>query len=60
MPVYQTNIFICDVCGKVESITKLQSTYYDPVIVPPDRWGYTKNDRFACSNCMEKDNLIKE
>lgn len=57
MPIYQTNVFVCEVCGLIESVTESYDMHYDPVITPPsDGWNYTeKEDKLACPNCMKKD-----
>lgn len=47
MPVYQTNIFICDSCGKIESQTKEEDLYGDPVINSPEDWR-----NLVCSDCL--------
>jgi hypothetical protein len=51
MPVYQTNIFICDGCGKIESQTKEEDLYGDPVINPPEGWTY-----LTCPACQKEAN----
>lgn len=50
--IIQTNTFICEICGRMESVTKEVGIYDDPVIIFPentrpvilcpenDKWGY--------------------
>jgi hypothetical protein len=35
MPVYQINVWVCEVCGKALSTTEETSPYSDPVVIPP-------------------------
>jgi hypothetical protein len=53
MPIYQTNTWICEVCGKATSETEQASLYDDPVIRPPIGWGYV-GEKLACLDCIEK------
>lgn len=61
MSIYQTNVFICEVCGKIESCTHKSYLYSDPIINPPDGWGYDdeNEDKLSCNNCMNIKNIIK-
>lgn len=59
MPIYQTNVFVCEVCGKVESSTKKVEIFDDPVIVSPssEEWDIVRvegKERFACPDCVSK------
>jgi len=56
MPVYQTNLWICEVCGGVDSTIEETSPYSDPVVRPPngEEWGFTKEDLLACPECFKK------
>jgi hypothetical protein len=61
MPIYQTNTWICEVCGKATSETEEVTPYQDPVIYPPIGWGrmaelFTSSGALACSDCIEKEN----
>ncbi len=52
MAIYQTNIFICEVCGNVESITAEETLFNDPVINPPNKnWNYNHEGKLACPDC---------
>jgi len=59
MPVYQTNLWVCEVCGKTMSTCEETSPYSDPVVVPPNaiKWEYIKKDGkelLACPECQKK------
>jgi hypothetical protein len=59
MPVYQINVFVCEVCSKSVSTTKETSPYSDPVVVPPnnEKWEYigeSPNEKLACDDCFTK------
>jgi rubrerythrin len=59
MPVYQINVWVCEVCGKVLSTIKEASPYSDPVVVPPNyiEWEYVgepPNEKLACPECYAK------
>jgi hypothetical protein len=57
MPVYQTNIWICEICGKIISVTEETTPYSDPVVVPPTDidWNYVgefPNEKLSCPDCL--------
>jgi len=64
MPIYQTNIFMCEVCGKVSSYTKEVEMYDDPVVNLPEEesWEYppSKPNILHCPECLKKNTEIKE
>jgi hypothetical protein len=47
-------MFICEKCGKIYSISEETSLYSDPVVVPPDGWGYDDEDAFSCYECLSE------
>jgi hypothetical protein len=53
MPIYQTNTFICEFCGRIISTTEEVNLYDDPTIMPPnnEQWDYV-NDGLACQDCF--------
>uniref|UniRef100_A0A6H1ZBM8 Uncharacterized protein n=1 Tax=viral metagenome TaxID=1070528 RepID=A0A6H1ZBM8_9ZZZZ len=56
MPIYQTNRWVCEVCGKGVSVTKVTSPYDDPVVVNPngEKWDYVgefPSEKLACPDC---------
>ena len=58
MPIYQTNIWICEVCKIVKSITEEVSPTSDPVVLLSDeQWGYIcthdKGEVLACPTCQK-------
>lgn len=60
MPIYQTNVWICEVCGKIESSTEEVFPYADPVVIEPNGnvWEYTRdypNEKLACPECLKKE-----
>lgn len=57
MPVYQINMWVCEVCDKTLSTTEETSPYSDPVVKPPNNieWGYVgdgPNEKLACPECL--------
>ena len=50
MPIYQTNTFICEVCGKAESVTEEVGMYSNPVVAPPNSggWEFDSDDKLKC------------
>ncbi len=60
MPIYQTNIWICEICGKVESITKETNLWTNSVETPPSgEWDYVGANevkKLACQECIKKEN----
>jgi hypothetical protein len=64
MPIYQTNLWICEICGRISSTTEEVSPYDDPVINPPNReeWDYiyeNGNEKLICDHCLYNFNIIK-
>lgn len=60
MPIYQTNLWVCEACGHKVSTCADVSAYDDPVVTMPsaDRWGFVTKDGkelFACPECIEND-----
>ena len=61
--IIQTNTFICEVCERMESVTKEVGIYDDPVISFPEntKWGYRYiinggDDKLRCPECFERIN----
>jgi rubrerythrin len=66
MPIYQINLWVCEVCGDTFSTTAADiSMYDDPVVIPPDaipdpihgtvtKWGFTAADELTCPKCMAR------
>lgn len=59
MPIIQTNIWICEICGHISSKVNEVSSYDDPVVTPPNNeiWDYTgdfPNEKLTCPNCLQK------
>jgi hypothetical protein len=54
--VLQINVFQCDGCGEMESTTKVENVYGDPVIEPPKDWSaYDIDlDKLLCPKCTQK------
>ena len=55
MAVYQTNTFICEVCGKIISNTEVVFPHTDPVVNPPEGWGFVDlrgDEVFSCGDCV--------
>jgi len=66
MPVIQVNIWICEVCGDVQTTKEKTDPYSDPVVTPPngEEWNYVGeytgsvgDEKLACPACLkaEKD-----
>ncbi len=58
MPIIQINVWICEVCGLVATQSHETTPYSDPVVIPPERWGYVgelPNEKLACSECLAKE-----
>ena len=58
MPIYQTNIWICERCGATDSETMEADFYSDPVVSPPGNrnWDYHKIDGehlLCCPVCCQ-------
>ena len=59
MPIYQTNLWVCELCNKVVSTSKEVGAYDDPVVTYPhgDPWDYVrvaKEERLACPDCVAR------
>jgi hypothetical protein len=56
MAIFQTNAWVCEICGHTVSTTELVSPYDDPVVVPPGdtEWEYDDEDRLMCPDCLVK------
>lgn len=57
MPIYQTNLWVCEVCHKQVPDCKEVGTYADPVVgyPPGGEWGFLLVDGkevLACPACM--------
>ena len=59
MAIYQLNLFVCEICGKIESTTAEVSAYDDPLVDFPNEnepWGYSgqcPNEKLTCPECMK-------
>ena len=58
MPVYQTNLWVCEICGDTQSTSEETEPYSDPVVRPPDgiEWEYVAKDGkelLACPPCQD-------
>lgn len=59
MAIFQTNIFICDECGAIESVTIKTDIWSDPTVEPPKGWKYRESltgysNPFECPECSKK------
>jgi hypothetical protein len=55
MPIFQTNVWICEArgCGFMESTTAYTESYDDPVVSPPSAgWRVVGND-LLCPECAK-------
>ena len=57
MPVFQTNLWVCEGCGVVASTARETSPYGDPVVAPPEgeQWEYVSKDGaelLVCPDCQ--------
>ena len=57
MPIYQTNLWICELCGHTEATVEETCPYSDPVVVPPGgvEWDYIgtgADEKLACPKCV--------
>jgi hypothetical protein len=57
VPIYQTNLWVCEVCGKHSVTTQKTDPYSDPVVVPSDgeAWefiGKAPDEKLACPGCV--------
>lgn len=63
MPVYQTNLWICEICNVVIATNKEVFPYDDPVVAPEQvEWCFIMRDDkelLVCPNC-QKDNILNE
>ena len=56
MPIYQMNLWICEVCGTCATTTEEVSPFDDPVVGYPhgQQWKYwSDRETLACPNCKE-------
>jgi ribosomal protein L37AE/L43A len=58
MPIFQTNVWVCEICNKCESTSEEVGPYSDPVVIPPNgiEWEYIKRngkELLACPKCQE-------
>jgi hypothetical protein len=61
MSVYQTNLWVCEVCGKHSVAANEVSPYSDPVVFPPEgeKWDYVGeplHEKLACPECVDRVN----
>ena len=66
----QTNVWICTHCKSrgidktVEAISHEVSPFEDPVVIPPEGWGFigegTDKEEFVCTACVKKENSKNE
>lgn len=57
MPIYQINMFICEVCGKISTDGSEISMREDhSVVVPPnnEEWDFNNEDNLCCPDCISK------
>lgn len=60
MPVYQINLWVCEVCNHIGYTTAQTRPYRDPVVEPPrhEEWDYIMNkdgdNLLACPLCLSK------
>lgn len=57
MPIFQTNRWVCEVCGKEVSTTEKTTPYSDPVVsnLYGQEWEYVGepfNEKLACPDCV--------
>jgi hypothetical protein len=56
MTVVATFAHTCEACGKVANMVIETDLYSDPVVMPPEGWGYLKDENtFACAECVAKE-----
>jgi len=60
MPIYQINLWICEVCSKQFVVATEVWPYSDPTVVPPDgiEWSYVgelPDEKLACPECLKKE-----
>ena len=59
MPIYQTNLWVCEVCSSIHTTTEEVTPFSDPVVGHPDNkeWEYItvgKHELLACPECVVK------
>lgn len=59
MPIYQINIWICEVCEKTMSTTAKVFPFYDDTVEYPNKieWDYIdidEDEKLACPECVTK------
>ena len=57
MPIYQINVWVCELCETVQTTSEIVSPYSDPVVTYPSggTWEYiAKDDRevLVCPTCQ--------
>lgn len=57
MPIYQTNLWVCELCDNMVSTSEEVHAHDDPVVSypPGDPWEYlkvAKEYRLACPDCV--------
>lgn len=58
MPIYQINIWICDICGKSYQTSVETMPFSDPIVEYPtsEKWEYVGKDideKLACPECLK-------
>lgn len=55
MAIIQTNIFICEKCERMASISSDVSAYSDPIVTLPDDWELGTDDegKLYCPSCRQ-------
>ena len=59
MPIYQTNLFVCErkECSNMRSYSTETSQWDDPIVGTEDwchDWDYDSNDVFCYPRCLER------
>lgn len=52
--ILQTNVFVCEGCGRIVSISEEVEIYTDPVVNPPKDWSLDDFDKLICDECKVK------
>lgn len=64
MAIYQTNLWVCEVCAKVEPTWDEVGCYHAPVVVPPSiGWGWLGPigaEKLHCPECLAKANEVDD
>ena len=60
MPVYQINIWVCEICNAIQTTNEEVGPYSDPVVEPPEKkeWEYLmvgEKEKLACPGCVAKE-----